>query len=125
LTNRIYHIALEKDFHRLSTGDKYTPASFEECGFVHCALRESVLQVANDYFGNVTERILLVCLDTSKLTAEVRYEAAVPEPGAGTGHLSTAALFPHVYGSIDLAAVCGLGVLRRGENGYVWPEGLK
>ena len=118
----IYHIVKEKDYLRLIKGDSYIPANFDENGFVHCALEASVISVANDYSSNVEDKLLLLKIDPLKLKSQTKYESAVPEKGAGTQHLSTSMVFPHVYGPIDNSSVEGIGVLLKDKNGYEWPK---
>jgi uncharacterized protein (DUF952 family) len=118
----IFHIVEEKEYLRLIGSDAYFPAGFSECGFVHCALEGSVVSIADDYYSSVEERLLLLMIDPSKLQSETRYEAAVPGQGAGTRHLSTSPVFPHIYGPINFAAVEGVGILHKEQHGYVWPK---
>jgi len=117
----IYHIVAEADFRACSDGQRYLPSDFDASGFVHCALEASVLPVANDYYAEVTDRLLLLRIDPDRLTSETRYEEAAPSADAGTSHLASSPVFPHVYGHIDLAAIDGVGILTRGERGYEWP----
>ena len=117
----IYHIVPEADFRAGCDGRRYLPADFAAGGFVHCALEASVLPVANDYYAGVDEPLLLLRIDPARLTSETRYEAAAPSPDAGTSHLATAPVFPHIYGPIDMAAIDGAGILTKGERGYAWP----
>jgi uncharacterized protein (DUF952 family) len=118
----IYHIVKEKDYLRLVKGDSYIPANFNENGFVHCALEASVISVANNYYSNTEDKLLLLKIDSSKLKSQTKYESAAPEKGPGTQQISTSSVFPHVYGPIDNASVEGIGVLLKEKNGYVWPK---
>jgi uncharacterized protein (DUF952 family) len=117
----IYHIVGEADFRANCDDRRYLPADFGEWGFVHCAPEESVVAVANDYYAGVTGTLLLLRIDADALAAPTKYESAAPSSDAGSSHLATAPLFPHVYGPIDLAAITGVGVLAKGPDGYVWP----
>jgi uncharacterized protein (DUF952 family) len=117
----IYHIVIEADYRSGNDGQQYLPADFAAVGFVHCALEASVLPVANDYYAAVSDALLLLRIDPTRLKSPTRYEAASPAPASGTSHLATSPVFPHVYGPIDNAAIDGIGILTRGEHGYVWP----
>ena len=77
--------------------------------------------MANDYYADVGETLLLLRIDPTRLKSPVRYEAASPAPAAGTSHVATSPVFPHVYGPIDNAAIDGIGILKKGDHGYVWP----
>jgi uncharacterized protein (DUF952 family) len=117
----IYHIATEKDYLHSIKSDNYIPTNFNEIGFVHCALEVSVISVANDYYSTVEDNLLLLKIDPLKLQSETKYESAAPEKGAGTQHINTSLVFPHVYGPIDNSSIEGIGMLLKGKNGYVWP----
>lgn len=117
----IYHIVTESDLQAHVSGDAYTPTSLKDFGFVHCALQASVIAVANDYFCEAAEPVLLLEIDPERLISEVRYEAAAPIAGGGSAHLVPAALFPHVYGPINTPAITRVGVLDVTSEGYHWP----
>jgi uncharacterized protein (DUF952 family) len=121
----VYHIVTESDLRSHLKGGSYAAASLGECGFVHCAERPSVIAVANDYFSCALERVLFLEVDESRLTAEVRCEAATPIEGGGASHLGLASRFPHVYGPIDEGAIVGVGVLVAGPGSYGWPRGFR
>jgi uncharacterized protein (DUF952 family) len=121
----IYHIVKEKEYLTQAEGDCYLPVNMNEFGFVHCALEESVIPVTNDYYLEIEDKLILLKIDPSKLKSETRYEKAVPEKGAGTQHLNSSPIFPHVYGPINNSAVVGIGVLFKGNDGYEWPKEFK
>lgn len=118
----IYRIALESELRSELEPAAYRPADLGTGGFVHCSQEASVIPVANDYYANATGRLLLLAIDPAALGAEVRYEAAAPDPGRGSSHVSSAIAFPHVYGPIDRRAITGVGVLQRTGGGYAWPR---
>jgi len=118
----IYHVARESELRAGVSGATYAPLRLPEDGFVHCSAgRDVTIAVANDYYADVGEPLLLLALDPARLTAELRFEAAAPIAGGGREHLGSAREFPHVYGPLNLDAVVGVGVLRRGAAGYRWP----
>ena len=118
----IYHLVSESEFRACLEAHFYNPKSLSQCGFVHCALRPSVIPVASDYFSEVAERVLLLEIDCEHLEAEVRLEAPAPMEGAASSHLDSAEEFPHVYGPINTQAISGVGVLRKDSSGFRWPE---
>lgn len=118
----IYHIVPEPEFLDCFNGDVYIPPSLAECGFVHCALRESVVPVANDFFATLTDKLLLLEIDPARLDAEVKYESAAPVDDGGTSHLDSAAVFPHIYGPVNSAAIVASAVLNKTSKGYRWPS---
>lgn len=70
--------------------------SLAEEGYIHCSLRHQLAPVARALYGSRPEEdpVVLV-IDTERLSAPVRFEAA--EPGGEE--------FPHVYGPIPVGAV--------------------
>ena len=75
-------------------------------GFIHCSTVEYFWRVA-PAFNNVTEELVLVCIDESKLKSEVRYE-----DGDNCGRA-----YPHVYGLINNDAVIDVLPFLRNEDG--------
>jgi uncharacterized protein (DUF952 family) len=118
----IYHIVGEKEYRDCSDGNKYVPTSLNKFGFIHCSLELSVISVANDYYSNIDEKLQLLRIDPMKLKSQTKYEAAEPEIGVGTSHLSSLPIFPHIYGPIDNSAIDGIGILHKEESSYVWPK---
>ncbi|HVN47248.1 MAG TPA: DUF952 domain-containing protein, partial [Bacteroidota bacterium] len=72
-------------------------------------------------YAQVEEKLILLKIDPQKLHSETKYESAVPEAAAGSEHLKTSTMFPHVYGPIDQIAIEGIGILAKENNGYRWP----
>jgi uncharacterized protein (DUF952 family) len=123
LRETIYHLVTESEFQTQAKGDTYLPTRFDQDGFIHCTGEPStLLAVANDYFSGVEEPILVLVIETAKLTAEVRFEPPAPVAGGGTSHLAEAQLFPHIYGPLNLDAVTEIGVLRKSGSVYQWPD---
>jgi uncharacterized protein (DUF952 family) len=118
----IYHIVKTKEFQSCLDGVKYIPSNLRDVGFIHCSLESSVIPVANDYYGNVEEELLLLRIEPLNLESQVIYEAAKPEKGINSSHLSSSPIFPHIYGPINLIAINGIGTLEKKESGYIWPK---
>ena len=129
--NTIYHIVTLHDLKTQTIDNYYTPSSFEKDGFIHCTAEKSTsLLVLEDYFVELSKSnvILILEIDSTKLTSEVRYESPAPLQGAGTSHVQDGILFPHIYGSLNIDAVVGVGKVERVGNKFVWPTiffGLK
>jgi uncharacterized protein (DUF952 family) len=123
LKKTIYHLVAESEFRAQVKGETYTPASFDQDGFIHCTGEpDTLLAVANDYFSGVKEPVLVLVIETAKLAAEVRFEPPAPVAGSGTSHLEETLLFPHIYGPLNLDAVTEIGVLRKSGSAYQWPD---
>jgi uncharacterized protein (DUF952 family) len=83
----IYHIALEDDFAKGKESGLYQCASLKREGFIHCSLKEQLLDVANFIFKN-QQGLLLMEINSDMVIPEIRYENLE----GGTK------LFPHIYG---------------------------
>ncbi|MCI8484291.1 MAG: DUF952 domain-containing protein [Lachnospiraceae bacterium] len=75
-------------------------------GFIHCSTIEYFWRVASN-FKEITDEMVLICLDERRLTAEVRYE-----DGDHCGRS-----YPHVYGLINNDAVLQVLPFLRDEEG--------
>jgi uncharacterized protein (DUF952 family) len=101
----LFHLVLESEWREGQRAGRYTPRRFAADGFVHCvADRQAAAAIVAAYFGAATEPVLLVELDEARLDVELRWEAPAPPDGRGHAH-HDGRRFPHVYGSIPLAAV--------------------
>jgi uncharacterized protein (DUF952 family) len=98
----ILHITTRADWDAARAAGSYRPTSLAHEGFIHCSTPAQAVGSANKYFRGRTDLILL-CIDESRVAAEVRYEppatiGGAPDPRVGE-------LFPHVCGPLELDAV--------------------
>lgn len=116
----IYHIATAEDWDAAQRRGYYAPESLTREGFIHFSRCDQVLPVAETFYASRRDLLLLkVAVDA--LTAPLRWEA--PAGGVPQG-ASSADLFPHLYGPLNLDAVAALLVFRPDENGrFTLPEG--
>jgi uncharacterized protein (DUF952 family) len=102
VTEPIFHLALVRDWDAARTAGEYTVStlgrSLAEEGFIHASHEGQWRGVRDRFYSDVTEPLVLLVIDRSRLTAEVREEAV---PGLDED-------FPHIYGAINLDAVVGL-----------------
>ena len=118
----VYHLAPLSALRRDLRDGVYTPPSLATEGFIHCTATPALtLQVAADYFANAAEPLVVLAIDPARLAAELRFEAPAPIAGGGTAHLASGALFPHLYGPLEAAAIRGAAELRRDAGAFVWP----
>ena len=89
----IYHMTSESEW--LLAGERgwYEAPSLVKDGFIHCSYKDQVAGTANRYYFGVKGMVLLE-IDPGKL--DCRW---VEEKSTGD------ALYPHVYGRINLTAV--------------------
>ncbi len=103
---RIFHIATDADWRRTLESGTYTTSTvgrtLAEEGFIHASRRNQVRGVFDRYYRGLGEHLVLLTIDTARLTeAEVRVEAV----GDDT--------YPHVYGPINRSAVVDVSPLNR------------
>jgi uncharacterized protein (DUF952 family) len=86
--------------------------SLAQQGFIHCSLPHQLREVAERFYGDADDLVVLV-IDSARLTVPVRYEA--PEPGADQ--------YPHIYGPVPVDAVTTVIPVGRDDTGrLVLPE---
>jgi len=85
---------------------RYEAPSLATQGFIHCSKPDQLLRVADGLFRGRAGLVLLT-IDPGKLGAEVRYENL--EGGS--------AMFPHVYGPLELEAITNVQPFAPGPDG--------
>ena len=104
----IYHLVPAEYLHGLPTSEAYLPREFAQDGFIHCTKEpEVLLRVANQFYREVPGEMLVLVIDESKVTAQVKYEPSAPE----------AHLFPHIYGPLNREAIVEIHSARRALDG--------
>jgi uncharacterized protein (DUF952 family) len=102
----IFHIVRSEAW-ASRAGGSYHPEIYSVDGFVHCSMRDQVVKVADTRFRG-QKGLVLLCIDTDQVTAEIRYENL--EGGRE--------LFPHIYGEINTNAVVQVAEFEPGINGH-------
>lgn len=117
----IYHITTGADWQAAQKTGFYTAPSLEKEGFIHCSALHQVLDVANAFYRNLQD-VILLCIDESQLEAELKWEEpAHPEIVEDAPDYPQ---FPHIYGTLNLAAVIKVLAMQQDEQGYQLPEEL-
>ena len=109
----ILHIANRAAWDEARSIGNYAAASLYAEGFLHCSTIRQVLDTANRFFPHQSGLVLL-CIDERRTHAEVRYEAPTGDPGPDP---AVGALFPHVYGALNLDAVIRVVDFPPGADG--------
>jgi len=110
---RVFHVALPGDWKAAQRAGQYTVStrgrSLAEEGFIHCSFADQVEGIANRYYSDLDELVLLT-VDPSLLSSELVVEE--PFPGAPER-------YPHVYTPIPVSAVVDTTPWRR-RSGQRW-----
>jgi uncharacterized protein (DUF952 family) len=84
----------------------YVPGTVGVTPFVHASPDEAtMLAVANAFYRDAGEPLVVLALDETRLYAPLKWEAADPSPP------------PHVYGPLERAAVTSVRYLRADAAG--------
>jgi uncharacterized protein (DUF952 family) len=100
----IVHICSSDEWQTAQNAGVYRSASLEAEGFIHCSRPDQVIEVANRYYENRTD-LLLLWIDPSYLADELRWEASDDD------------IYPHVYGPININAITRVSKLLPDEEG--------
>jgi uncharacterized protein (DUF952 family) len=103
----ILHVTSRASWSAARNAGAYTADSLESQGFIHCSNTVQVVRVANAIFKG-QHGLVLLKIDPSRLTSELRYEPGTDAPDQ---------LFPHIYGPLDLEAVTAVLDFEPGPDG--------
>jgi uncharacterized protein (DUF952 family) len=103
-----WRTAEQEGAYRMSTRG----VTLEQEGFIHCSQRHQLRAVAELFYGDAEDLVVLV-IDSEQVPADIRYEA--PAPGAER--------YPHIYGPLPVSAVTEVvSVGRDGSGRMILPE---
>jgi uncharacterized protein (DUF952 family) len=118
----IYHLVLRAEFLSQIRDNSYKPLRFSEDGFIHCTEGEDMtVLVANDYFSKAND-LLILKINLKKIQAKVLFEKPIPIQGGGNSHLKKDVLFPHIYGSLNLDSIEGIGTMPKINYVFHFPK---
>jgi uncharacterized protein (DUF952 family) len=101
LVSIILHITHRDAWEAAASAAFYRPPTLDTEGFIHCSTIQQAADTANQFFHGRKDLVLL-CIDEDKLDAKVKYES----PTGGAAHdPRVGALFPHLYGPLNVSAV--------------------
>lgn len=90
--NWIVHLCPRSAWEQAVETGEYRPHSLEIEGFIHCSRPDQIEQVANRFYKDEPDLVLL-WIDIYSLEAEIRWENADDQT------------YPHLYGTLNLNAV--------------------
>ena len=95
----IYHIATAADWERARRDGEYSTSTIGKTladeGFLHASQASQVADVANRYYQDIADDLLVLVIDPDRVRARIRYENV---PGADLP-------YPHIYGPLNPDAV--------------------
>lgn len=110
----IFHIAEVSRWDAAQLAGSYAQStlgrSLEDEGFIHAAREDQVEDVRRRYYADVTQPLVLLTIDTDKLTSPWQEDVV--------GDVT----FPHVYGPINPSAVVATRSLSEPEAAAEQPE---
>jgi uncharacterized protein (DUF952 family) len=107
VTDFIFHITSRASWSAAQKAGAYSSDSLMSAGFIHCSKIGQTLRVANSFFAN-QHNLVLLQIDPSQLKPEVRWEAGTDKADE---------LFPHIYGPLNLEAVVSVLDFEPGVDG--------
>ncbi len=104
----IFHIAPRADWAAARAAGRYAAGSLASDGFIHCSNAEQVAMVADRFYADATDLVLL-CIDPALVEADLVFDQT-PDGS-----------FPHIYGAIPISAVADAVEFGRRPNGFEFP----
>lgn len=93
-TDLVYHITQRPDWEAALKMGIYATLGLPHEGFIHCSFVRQLERVANKYYLNQADLVILV-IDPQKLSSPLKVEKA----------LDVDDHYPHIYGPLNLGAV--------------------
>ena len=107
----IFHIARRSAWDEAVAAGEYrqstVDATLDEEGFIHASTAAQVQGVADRYYQDVADELVLLVIDPERLDVELRWEAP-----AGRDER-----YPHLYGPLKVDAVVEVRPISRDEAG--------
>lgn len=88
----IYLLSSQQEYDNALSQGTLARDSIEAEGFIHAAPKSQLTRIANKYYKETINPLILV-VDKSKITAQVKWEPA------------TGGLYPHIYGPLNVDAI--------------------
>jgi|SRR5271163_497049 len=116
----IFHILKRLEWVEALGRGSYAPVGLRVEGFIHCSDLAQVVGTADRFYRGQMGLVIL-CIDEGRVRVELRYEAPNGAHGEAAG-----ALFPHLYGELNVDAVVRVVELPCEADGlFRLPPGLE
>lgn len=108
----IYHMCRRGEWREAEVGGAYAGSSQDRAdGFIHFSTADQIVESAARHRAG-QDGLVLLAVDAEKLGDGLKWEAS-----------RSGALFPHLYGSLPVAAVHAVHDLKLGPDGrHVFPD---
>jgi uncharacterized protein (DUF952 family) len=104
----LLHICRRQEWETALNAGEYRPPSLETEGFIHCSLEYQILEVANQFYRQNPDLVLL-WIKPRLVESKIVFERP---PGDAVNP------FPHIYGALNLDAVVSVMAFPIQEDGY-------
>jgi len=109
----ILHICQKSAWKQAQKSGEYRPVSLESEGFIHFSTSYQILEVANTFYRK-TPNLVILWVDPGLLETTIKWEPpALAHPGS-----NIQALFPHLYGPLNLDAVVSVVDFETNSEGF-------
>lgn len=115
----IYHLTPASAYRRQPEDQPYQPETMAQEGFIHCtAGAAKLMEVANTFFADLQDDLLVLEIDPTRLMAPLVFEPPIPPVGVTFSGQQlfvpdSDTLFPHIYGPLNREAIVNCFELRR------------
>jgi uncharacterized protein (DUF952 family) len=109
----IFHLVAAEYYRDSDSSVPYTPATFEDEGFIHCTKgADNVAAVGNRYYKDDRRMYIALVIEREKVGPEIRYAEG-----------DTDRIYPHIHGPLNRNAIIErLPVLREADGGFLAPN---
>jgi uncharacterized protein (DUF952 family) len=90
----IYHVTSAKEWEQAKIKGEYTPAGYDQEGFIHCSIERQVEGVLDRFYKGQIGLVKLK-IEKAKVSRPVLFELAA----------DLDELFPHIYGALNIESV--------------------
>lgn len=119
----IYHITTYPTVAGAQQQGVFRTDSLDNEGFIHFSTAQQLLRVANAFYREVPDLVVLL-VDETQLTSPLVWEAPVHPASDAALDAPPQEQFPHLYGALNLSAIVDIVPLTADASGFVLPSGV-